>query len=84
MKTKPLFISLTLGLGLTLALLWLLCDSTTPVIAAPADRPLSDATQFHYVATTGTDSGDCSTPAGTRALRYESRQRGSSDVFGGY
>jgi uncharacterized repeat protein (TIGR01451 family) len=36
MKTKQLFISLTLGLGLTLALLWLLGDSTP---SAHADSP---------------------------------------------
>lgn len=37
-------------------------DRPIPATAAPAERPLSDATPIHYVAITGTDSGDCSTP----------------------
>ena len=48
MRTKQLFISLTLGLGLTLALLWLLGGVTLPVAHAapsqcPNQRPLLQA-----------------------------------------
>ena len=39
MKGKYLFITLALGLGLTLALLWLLSGSSTSVIAAPVHPP---------------------------------------------
>ena len=40
LKTKPLFISLALGLGLTLALLWLLGGATLPTAyAAPSQCP---------------------------------------------
>jgi len=63
-----------------MALLWLLCHSTTPVIAAPAERPLSDATPFHYVAATGADSGDCSTPVSAcLTIQYAVDQAGTDD-----
>ncbi|NIO71782.1 MAG: DUF11 domain-containing protein, partial [Anaerolineae bacterium] len=51
MKTKRLFISLILGLGLTLALLWLL-GGALPAYADP---------DILYVATDGDDANDCST-----------------------
>ena len=68
MNLKRLAIVMSVGVGTiaTLALLWLLGSPGTSVIAAPvlnsAERPLSGATSIHYVAITGTNSGDCSTP----------------------
>jgi parallel beta-helix repeat protein len=80
MKTKPLFISLTLGLGLTLGLLWLLGGRSTLVAAAPAERPLSDTTPIHYVAITGINSGSCSTPAtACRTVQYAVDKAGTGD-----
>ena len=40
MKTRRMLILFALGLGLALAVLWLLCGGTAPATAAPAYRPL--------------------------------------------
>ena len=42
MKGKYLFITLALGLGPTLALLWLLSGSSASVTAAPVRQPLTE------------------------------------------
>jgi len=55
-NVKRLYIPLTLGLGLTLAVLGLLSGRPSPATAAPA-------ADIRYVATTGVDLGnECSTP----------------------
>ncbi len=80
--------ALVLGLGLTLAVLWLLSGRPTPATAAPAlseaeglaERPLRDATPTHYVAITGTDSGNCSTPVSAcLTIQYAVDQAGEGD-----
>ena len=86
-------IALALGLGLTMVLLWLLGGSTAPVTAAfvlsqarpePCRRvegpALSGATVIQYVAPTGTDSGDCSTPdTACRTIQYAVDQASEGD-----
>ena len=48
-------------------------------IKSPDHRPL-DATPIHYVAITGTDSGDCSTPVGAcRTVQYAVDRVGQGD-----
>ena len=70
MKTNRLFTSLGLGLGLTVTLLWLLSG----VIRA-------DVTPTHYVAPTGSDSGDCSNSASPcRSAQYAVDQAGNGDT----
>ena len=77
----------------TLTLLWLLSGPNTPVTAGPApgaaevsaveellESPLHDATPIHYVATTGTDDGECSTPGGAcLTIQYAVDQAGEGD-----
>ena len=72
MKTKHSFFSLTLSLGLALALLWLVNGGLQPARA--------DATPVHYVATTGSDSGDCSNSVSPcRTVQYAVDQAGAGD-----
>jgi len=83
------------GIGAIATLLWLLSSPGTPVTAGPAlsapsvskastveesaESPLSDATPLHYVAITGTDSGDCSTPGSAcLTIQYAMDQAGVS------
>lgn len=92
MKTTRLFIPLVLGAMASLALLWALGGAASSVTAAPvlsgpqgavegpAKRPMFDATLIHYVAVTGTDSGDCSTPtAACRTVQYAVDRAGEGD-----
>lgn len=88
MKNKSLFIAFALGLGLTSTLLWLLSGTPASAAAAPvlnrtegpAERLLADTTPIHYVAITGTDSGDCSTPANAcLTVQYAVDQAGDGD-----
>jgi len=84
MRVKYLHVPFTLSLGLVLALLWLLGSSTAPATAvltlSSAEGLLSDATPIHYVTTTGTDSGDCSTPTGAcRTVQYAVDWAGEGD-----
>jgi len=84
------------GIGAIATLLWLLSSPGTPVTAGPAlsapsvseastveesaESPLSDATPLHYVAITGTDSGDCSTPGSAcLTIQYAMDQAGEGD-----
>ena len=72
MKTKHSSFSLTLSLGLALALLWLVNGGLQPARA--------DATPVHYVATTGSDSGDCSNSVSPcRTVQYAVDQAGAGD-----
>lgn len=74
MKAKQLLISLTVGLGLVLSLLWLLNGrSTTPVTAAPAAAT-------RYVDDTGSDATDCSSVVSPcQTIQYAVDQAGADD-----
>ena len=75
MKRKRLLLTTSVGMGVmaVLILLGLLSSPSTAVTAGPAPSipnaaagaaalSRSDVTPLHYVAITGTDSGDCSMP----------------------
>lgn len=80
---------LALGLGLALALLWMLGGATTPVTAAPAasalavpaERPLANgAGVTRFVAVTGTNTSDC-TDSGNpcQTIQYAIDRPGDGD-----
>jgi len=72
MKIRYLFLSLVVGLGLVVVVLGLLGD-----VAVRAD-----ATPVHYVATTGTDSGDCTNPVQPcRTVQYAVGVAGDGDLI---
>jgi len=96
MNLKRLAMAMGVGIGAIATLLWVLGSTGTPVAAGPApsvpsvpkasaieksaESPLSDATPLHYVAITGTDSGDCSTPVSVcLTIQYAVDQAGEGD-----
>lgn len=88
LRRLALIMSVMMGAIATLTLLWLLSNPGTSVTAAPVlnpgkesvERPLSDATPIHYVAITGTDSGDCSTPVSAcLTIQYAVDRAGEGD-----
>lgn len=75
MKIRCMLVSFVTGSGLTLVLLWLLSGA-----GAPATAALSDITPVHYVAVTGTNGGDCSTPVSAcLTIQYAVDQAGDGD-----
>jgi hypothetical protein len=63
-----------------LAVLVVLDGTAFVASAIPQARPLYDSTPVHYVATTGVDSGDCSTPASVcLTVQYAITQAGVGD-----
>ena len=87
-KSGRLLITFGLGVGLTLALLCVAEGSAELAAAAPASAPqqvsvgraLADGSPIHYVAITGTDSGDCGSPAGAcLTVQYAVDQAGVGD-----
>jgi uncharacterized repeat protein (TIGR01451 family) len=76
LKTSTIVLPISLATLGILALLWLLrCPSTSSFAvharAAPSTEPHLTLAAIRYVAITGTDFSDCSTPAGAcRTLQY--------------
>jgi hypothetical protein len=90
MRTRSVLIALSsvLGAVTVLAIVWLIGGRFTLVTTTSAAGPVkgsvvrlpSDATPIHYVATTGTDDGDCSTPAeACRTIQYAVDRAGEGD-----
>jgi uncharacterized repeat protein (TIGR01451 family) len=77
MKTKTLFTTLAISLGLTLALLWTL-GSLSFVRDIPAVRAQGPGAR--YVRSDGNDSGDCTNPATPcRTVQYGADQAAAGD-----
>jgi uncharacterized repeat protein (TIGR01451 family) len=86
MKTRHSLVALALALGaLTLLLLLSLMDSVTASaslasVENPLERPLARAAVVRYVATAGSDSGDCSAPGDPcRTIQYAVDRAGAGD-----
>jgi hypothetical protein len=73
-------LSLALGLVATVVLLWLCGNAGAAVAASQENGPLA-ATSARFVATTGSDAGDCSTPASPcRTVQYAVDRAAGGDV----